>query len=270
MTIGLLFICSIFYYLGRILRYWMMLRFLGEPVGFDKVALAVLIAQPIAVLPGGELYRIAMLKRYANVSLRDGVPSVFAQSLAESIGLLAIAIIGAAFLRRYLLILLIVALVMLSLMLLIRWRNNRKSHAIVSKLPFINISYSRFKRFMEKNRRLMTGWNFLLLIAAAYVSIFAGISAVFVTANAFGGSLNIYEAAISFAIPVMLESISFLPGGIGVNEQGSVGMLSLFGMALPMAVAVTIAVRLTTLGSGFLYGFLAFGFARLASYKEYR
>lgn len=269
LTLLFLFICSIFYYLGRILRYWLMLRFLNQPVRFDRVALACLIAQPIAILPGGELYRGAMLRRYGNVPLRDGLPSVFAQSLAETTGLLIVALIGAAFLRRYVGILLIAAVILFTVVMAVRWRHAHKSHKAINKVPFVSISKGRLKGFLSRNRTLLSGTNFLLLLAAAYVSIFAGIAAVFITVNAFGGSLNIFEAAISFALPVMLESISFLPGGIGVNEQGSVGMLSLFGVTLPMAVAATIAVRLTTLGSGFIYGFIAFGIAKLAKYKEY-
>src|SRR3954469_3667253 len=60
-TLGLLVAMSCLYYFGRSLRYWLMLRMLGHPARFDQVAVACLVAQPVAVLPGGELYRASML-----------------------------------------------------------------------------------------------------------------------------------------------------------------------------------------------------------------
>ncbi len=257
------------YYLGRIVRYWLMLRLLGQPAAFDKVALACLVAQPVAVLPGGELYRGAMLKRYANVSLTHGLPSVFAQSLAESIGLLVLAILGVSMLHQYVGILLVVAAITGALWSFIRWHNARTSHRLVNKLPGVNLHHHRVRSFLEKNRDLLSGRNLLVLVLASYISTFAGVAILLVAAQAFGSSLDPMQATIAYALPTILEAVSFLPGGLGIHEQGSVGILTLFGVNLPLAVALTIAVRLFTLGIGFMYGLAALGWAKLGRYTRY-
>jgi glycosyltransferase 2 family protein len=261
--------CSALYYAGRILRYWLMLRLLGAPADFGRVALACLVAQPVAVLPGGELYRSAMLKRYANVSLRQGVPSVFAQSLAENVGLLAIALVGVVVLQRYGAVLLGLAAVFGAIWAYIRWQNSHTSHRLVNKLPWVEVEYGQIKSFLVKNKALLTGRNLWLLVAAALVSTLAGVAMVWIAAGALGAPLNGLQAAIAYALPVMLEAVSFLPGGFGVHEQGSVGVLAFFGVGLPAAVAITIIVRLFTLGAGFGYGFAAMLVARLARVRRY-
>jgi hypothetical protein len=53
-----------------------------------------------------------------------------------------------------------------------------------------------------------------------------------------------------------------------VHEQGSVGVLRLFGTDLALAVALTLIVRLFTLGAGFVFGFAAMAWARLRGYDR--
>lgn len=257
------------FYFGRILRYWLMLRMLEEPVAFGKVALACLVAQPVAVLPGGEMYRSSMLKRYGNVSRVHGIPSVFAQSIAESVGLTLIALIGAALIHKYFALLAAIAIIFIAILLYIRWHNSRQSHKFVNKLPFVSINYRRLKSFLEKNRILLTGSNFFVLVAASYVSTFAGIGIVYVCATAFGAQLDLFQAAVAYALPVALEAVSFLPGGLGVNEGGSISILTLFGLSLPLAVAITLITRLFTLGIGFVFGFGAIAWAHVGAYRRY-
>lgn len=246
-----------------------MLRMLGQPAAFSKVALACLVAQPVSVLPGGELYRSAMLKRYGNVSLVHGTPSVFAQSIAESVGVTIIALIGVAILKRYVAIILIVVCLFGGILIYIRWYNARTSHKLINKIPFVSINHTRLRSFLDKNRVLLTGKNFIILLATSYISTFAGIAIVLICSLAFGSQLNLFQAAIAYALPVALEGVSFLPGGLGVNEGGSISLLTLFGTGLPVAVAITLITRLFTLGIGFPLGFAAILWAKLGAYIHY-
>jgi uncharacterized protein (TIRG00374 family) len=263
LAIGLLVLASAVYYAGRAVRYWLMLRMLDEQAPFRKVALACLVAQPVAVLPAGELYRTAMLKRYGGVALRHSVPSVFAQSLAEEIGLLMIAFVGVVVLGRYKIITLAIGMVVAGLWALIYWNNSRVSHRLVNKLPWVNVGHRQVRSFLDKNRTLLSGKNFWVLVAAAGITTVAGVAIVYVGAQGIGVPLSPLQAAIAYAVPMILEAVSFLPGGFGVSEQGSVGILAIFGVHLPAAVAITLIMRLFTLGMGFVYGFGAMAVARI-------
>jgi uncharacterized protein (TIRG00374 family) len=242
---------------------------LDQSPRFDQVALACMIAQPIAILPGGEFYRSTMFKKYANVALREGIPTVTAQSISEMIGLLIVALIGTALIRHYQEVVVIGAVIIAIVWAYIRWQRTHRSHRVINWLPFVDISRRRLHSFLTKNRLLLSGQNFFILLFSSFISIGAGIAALYITAQAFGSHIDIFQASVAFVLPVILEMVTFLPGGLGVNEQGSVGILALFGVAVPMAVAITIMVRLFTLGMGFVYGFAAFAFARAVNYKEY-
>lgn len=269
LTIAELLLLSILYYFGRSLRYWLMLRMLGHQVSIWPVTMATMVAQPVSILPGGELYRSTMLKRYCNVDLKDGIPTVFAQSVAETVGLLIIAAIGAIFLRQYAVFVLVFGAIFVALLVYIRRHNARKSRKIINKLPKVNLSLPRVKGFLQKNRILLTGSNFIQLVLISYIMTGAGIAIVWLTIVALDKPFNLFESSVAYTIPLMLQSLSFLPGGIGVNEQGSVGILVLFGLSVPAAVAATIIIRIFTMGTGFLYGFGAMALDKALSLKRY-
>lgn len=265
---GLLLLSAV-YYQGRALRYWLMLRMLGQPMSWPRVTLATLAAQPVAILPAGELYRSAMLKRYGGVDLKDGIPTVFAQSVAETVGLLLIAVIGAVFLHQYAGFVIVFSLIFIALLAYIRWHNVSTSHRLLKRLPKVNVSFPKLRSFLHRNRILLTGTNFIQLLLISYISTFAGIGIVMLSVYALGEPFNLFESSIAYTIPLMLQSLSFLPGGIGVNEQGSVGIFVLFGVSLPLAVAATLIIRGFTLGMGFVYGCAALALERALRLKRY-
>jgi uncharacterized membrane protein YbhN (UPF0104 family) len=268
-TVVVLVILSALYYAGRAARYWLMLRLLGERATYGQVAMACLVAQPVAVLPGGELYRSAMLKRYAGVAQRVTVPSVLAQSMAEYVGLLAIAGLGVLMLHRYGLVLAGLAVVLAGIWAAMRWQGSRTSHRLVNRLPWVDVSYGHVRNFFEKNRALLGRRNFWQLLVAASITIVAGCAVMAAAAHVVGAHLTWTQAAVAYALPALLEAVTFLPGGLGVNEQGTVGVLALMGVALPEAVAMTLIVRLFTLGAGFVYGFGALAWDRLLGYRHF-
>jgi uncharacterized membrane protein YbhN (UPF0104 family) len=268
-AVAALIVVSAGYYLGRIIRYWLMLRMLGQPAGFGRVTLACLVAQPASVLPGGELYRSSMLKRYANISLAHGLPSVFAQSLAETVGLLLIALMGAVMLHRYLLVVLGLGAVFGGLIALVKWQSRRRSHRLLNALPGINIHHSQLYPFIQKNRVLLNWRNFSLLLAASYISTFSGVAVLFLAAPELGVHLSWSQAAIAYALPTVLGAVSFLPGGLGASDGGTIGILALFGLSPALGVVLALVLRLFTLGVGFAYGFGAMAWAAVTGAKRY-
>jgi len=269
LALGAVIALAFVYYFGRILRYSFILRTLGQPTGLHRITLAYFVAQPMTLLPGGEAYRSVMLKKYGNVAIRDGLPSVFAQSLTENMGLIIIALIGAIVLNRHIVIVVGVGLVVGAIMALLHFYNIRKSHKMINKLPTVDISHYRIKIFIDKNRELLRGGNLLILFVTSFISTFAGIGIVYVIASSFGADINVFQAAIAFTLPMILQYASFLPGGLGVNEHGSVGILLLLGgIALPAAVAITIVVRLMTLGFGIVMGYVAIGLLKVYTLRK--
>lgn len=251
----LLFVLGIAFYMSRIARYAYMLRTLDQAMPFRSLIATYFEAQPVSLLPGGEMYRSVLLKKRGDVPLSSGIPIVFIQSLTENIGLVTIALIGAIILQKYVLIVLAVALLYIAIITFVRYRASaRRRHKFLNKVPFVSVSRMKLVRFFNKNNTLLSGKSFFVLLASSFVSSFIAITAIYVAASDMGITLSPTEAGIAFALPTILQNMTFLPGGIGVNEQGSVGVFLLFGIALPGAVALTLVIRFITLALGVLIG----------------
>lgn len=252
------------YYLVRIMRYHYMLGILKAPRSFHRTVLAYFIAQPISLLPAGETYRMHTLKKHVNVPLSKGGPVVIIQSFTENLSLVLLALASAVVLKQQVLI--VIAIIVAYLFILVLLRSRRaaeKSRKIINKLPFVNFARSKFRAFITKNKILLSGKRFFVLLASGFASSVIAIILLFVLASDMDIHITLVQAVIVFTLPTVLQNISFLPGGIGVNEQGSVGILLILGISLPAAVALTLLIRLVTLGWGVVLGVICMVIKRL-------
>lgn len=261
---GVILSIGVIFYLTRIVRYHYMLNALDEPRSFRRTVVAYLEAQPISLLPGGEAFRTVTLKKQVDVPLSKGVSVVFLQSFTENVGLVILALISAVALKQQVVIIFALALVYVAILVLLRTRRTAdRSRRMLNKLPFVNLAKTKFMKFIHRNRTLLSGWNLAVLLVSGMASTLIAAVLIFFVANEMNISLSYPEAVIAYALPMVLQNVTFLPGGIGVNEQGSVGILVVLGAAFPAAVALTIIIRLITLGLGVVLGLGAIGLAKL-------
>lgn len=260
----LVFILGISFYATRIARYHYMLNVLNEPRSFRRTVVAYLEAQPLSLLPGGEAFRTLTLKKQINVPFSKSVPVIFLQSFTENIGLVALAFISAIILQRQVLIVFALVAVYLVILVLIRSRRTAEpSRRLLNKLPFVSVARTKFMAFIHKNKTLLRGKSLVVLLVSGLFSTLLASLLLFLIANDMGIQLSFAEAIIAYALPMVLQNVTFLPGGIGVNEQSSVGILIIVGASLPAAAALTIVMRLVTLGLGVVLGMCAILLAKL-------
>jgi uncharacterized protein (TIRG00374 family) len=246
------------YYVARIIRYYYMMGILNTPRTPARTVLAYFTAQPISLLPGGEVYRIVTLNEHSNVPKAKGLSIVFIQSFTENIAMIALALVSAIILNQYVLIIFGLLLLYIVILILLRTRRTiERSHKILNKLPFVNFARSKFQAFIHRNRTLLSGKSFVTIILTGFVSTLIASMLLFIVANDIGIHLDFAHAVVAFTLPSVLQNITFLPGGIGVNEQGSVGILVLLGASVPAAVALTLIMRFVTLAMGVIIGLLA-------------
>lgn len=252
-------VLGVAYYFARIIRYHYMLGVLDAPRSFKQTIIAYFVAQPISLLPAGEMYRIVALKEHVNVPTSKGASIVFIQSLTESIALVTLALLGALYLNQNALV--ILGLLLLYGVIFVGIRSRRtadKSHRLLNRFPFITLARPRFLSFVKKNKTLLSGQSLIALFASGFLSSLFAIVLLFIIANDLDIPLNLTEATIAFTLPTVLQNVTFLPGGIGVNEQGMVGILVFLGSTLPAAVALTLIMRFVTLVLGVILGLFSF------------
>lgn len=246
------------FYVVRIIRYYYMLGVLNAPRSFIDTVIAYFNAQPIALLPAGEAYRVVTLEEHVNVPKSKGISVVFIQSFTENIAMVILALISAVILKQNILIIVGLLFLYFAVFIIVRARRTAdKSHEVMNKLPFINFARSKFKTFIDRNKTLLSGRSLIVLLISGLASTVIASSLLYIVANDIGIHLDYTHAVIAFVLPTVVQNISFLPGGIGINEQGTVGILVLIGAPLPAAVALTLIMRFVTLVLGIIIGLIS-------------
>lgn len=264
MSYASILILGVAYYVARIIRYYYMLGVLNEPRSLSKTVLAYFTAQPISLLPAGEAYRVVTLKEHGDVPKSKGISVVFIQSFTENIAMILLALISAVILNQYVLIVFGLLLLYTVIFILVRTRRiTTHSHRILNKLPFVNFARSKYHAFIVRNKILLSGKSLVTLILTGFISTLIASMLLFIVANDIGIHLDFAHAVVAFTLPTVLQNISFLPGGIGVNEQGTVGILVLLGASIPAAVALTLIMRFVTLILGVIIGLIALLIAKM-------
>jgi len=264
LSYGLILGLGMAFYLARIMRYNYMLRVLKAPHSFRRTVVAYFEAQPVSLIPGGEAYRTITLKKHIDVPFSKSVFVFFVTASTENIGLVVLALISAMLLKQQIVIVLALAFVYIIILLLLRTRRTAdRSRRVLNKLPFVNLAKAKFMAFIGKNKTLLSGASLVVLLLTSVVSTLIASLLLLLIANDMGIEFNFAQAVVAFTLPTVLQNVTFLPGGIGVNEQGSVGIMVLLGASLPAAVALTIIMRLVTLGLGVVLGLLTIAVAKV-------
>lgn len=261
-------VIGVVYYLARIIRYHYMLGVLNVPRPFRQTLLAYFVAQPATLVPGGDIYKTVTLKKHASIQFDHGVSVVFLQSYTESVGLVLLALISSLWLSQYALIIWVVMIIYIAVLVLVRTRRlASRQHKLINKIPLVNVTRQKIITFIDKNKTLLRGKSLAVLLITGMIPPLLASFLLLIVARDIGIQLSFYEAVIALSIPGVLQNISFLPGGLGINEQSSVGILVLFGATLASAVALTIVIRLVTLGLGIVLGVFATIYTKVVDNK---
>ena len=252
-----LLVLSLVYFLSKAFRFWYILQLLDINVPVRRVIPLYLAGQPFSFLPAGELYRTILLEKHLGIKVSKSAPSVTIQGLVEAIVLLSFSLAGAFLIGQNRLIVATIALLLIALLVALRRGWFEGQHKLINKIPFVSIREEKYERFLEGHQRLVAPTSLAVMSGLSLMPVLAGVGILYFSALGIDSHLKFVEAAIGYTLPVILAGLSFLPGGIGVGEGGTIGLLHLFGVGTAAAVTITVLVRGFTLVAGVIYGFIA-------------
>lgn len=255
--LAIMSVLAVTYYSAKAVRFWVMLRLLGIVKPLPRVALIYMAAQPASVLPAGELFRTVLLEKKLDVPMKESTPTVTLQGLIEAVILLSFSLIGALILGRDRLAVIGVAIVLVLFLYSIKSGWLSGGERFLNKLPFLEISKSKYNRFLKDHQKLLSRKPLAIIGAMSIVPVLAGILIFYTAAHAVNADISLSGASIGYSLPVVLSGISFLPGGLGASEGGTLGILKLIGVSTAAAFAITLLIRVFTLGAGMLFGLSA-------------
>lgn len=256
-TIFILIGLSLLYYTLKAVRFWYLLRAMGIEQPFKLVALSYIAAQPVTLLPAGEIYRSHSLERHTGVPVAHSLPQFTMQGVLEGAAMATIAGVSALALGTLRVPILLLGLATLLAIIAISRGYIANVTRQLNRLPFINVTNRNLERFSERHRSVLS-WHWLpLLYAISLATELVGAGIAYAAVVGLGAHINMYQAVLVYVIPVIVGFISLLPGGLGVSEQSAVGILLLSHVSVAHAVASTLIMRVTIVGLGVVYGGIA-------------
>ena len=261
------FLWTIFNYVLRWFKWDYYLRKLGFGDGVSRYDSGLLFTSGMvmAVTPGkvGEVFKSYLLKRVNNTPVSASAPIVLAERLTDGLAMLLLMAVGLNLYppaRPLFWLLLVVGIAGLAVL-----QYKPLAERLLRMLERARLT----RRFAPQLRAFyassfaLLSWRLLLVSTVlSIVSWFGECIAFRYVLTGFGvpddGRL-LLVATFVFAASTLFGLVSFLPGGLGVSEASSTGMLLLLLRPLSegTAAAATIVIRFCTLWFGVTLGLLA-------------
>ena len=248
----------------------------GDGVGRFDSSLIFCAGMVMAVTPGklGEVFKSYLLKRVNGTAISRSAPIVLAERLTDGLGMLLLMALGLTLYppARPVFVVLVLG-TMLGILVLQHRQLALGLMNGMAHMPFGAKVAPRMLTVYESTRELLD-WRVLLVSTVISVVSWGfeclAFYLVLVGLGVEGTPLLLLQATFIFAASTLFGLVSFLPGGLGVSEVSSVGLLvALVGISAASATTATILIRFCTLWFGVLIGVVALAwFGRRYSAEE--
>lgn len=239
---------------------------MGQSVSRTDSILLFTSGMVMAVTPGkaGEVLKSYLLKRLNGTPISASAPIVLAERLTDGLAMLLLMGFGLTLYppARPLFVLLVVASI--AGLVLLQFRSLcQRLIDLAERLPRGQSIAPKLRTVYESTVHLLS-WRLLAVSTIiSVVSWFGECVAMYYVLRGLGQPASLYllqVATFVFAASTLFGLVSFLPGGLGVSEASSTGLLVLLlPMATGPATAATIIIRFCTLWFGVTLGAVALG-----------
>ncbi|HVV67259.1 MAG TPA: lysylphosphatidylglycerol synthase transmembrane domain-containing protein [Candidatus Saccharimonadales bacterium] len=252
-----LFLLSVAYYSLKTVRFWYLLKAMEIHQPFRVVALSYISAQPVSILPGGELYRSRELERHTGVPIKRSVAQFTMQGLLEGAAMATLAIISALFLGKLRIPFICLGILVILGIVAIYKGGIANAGRVLNKLPFVEVHDQTLEKLSHRHREVLRWRWFSLLYGISIVVEIVGSAIAYFSVAAVGGHIGIPQAVLAYVIPIIIGFVSLLPAGLGISEQSAIGIMLLSNIKIATAVAGTLLMRVSIVGTGLVYGGVA-------------
>ena len=211
----------------------------------------------MAVTPGkmGEVMKSYFLKSMRGVPISKSAPIIFAERVTDSLALLVISIIGAYSIGYGKEVILFTAVIFAVGIGIISSRSlSMKIIRAAEKLPFIAKRIKPIEVAYESSRVMLTGKALIVSTVIGLIGWFIECLGFLLVLEGLDVHLKVLSASFIYSFSIVVGSVTFLPGGLGVTETSLTGLLVLAKIPRNSAVAATFIVRAATLWFAVIIG----------------
>jgi glycosyltransferase 2 family protein len=218
------------------------------------------LSMAITPIGFGQMIKSHFIEQKHGYPISKSLPLVFIERLLDFIAIIVILWICLSFHPSHesFTIVIISTVLIFSLLLIIK--NNmirNKIQSIISKNSFLSKKFSNFQEF---NESLIKISDFNILFKTSLFTLLTTLLEGFIIYFgflAFHVDLGYFESIQLFYTSILLGIFSFLPGGIGVTEGSFVMMMVKQNFEFVLATSLILFLRLITIWSVSLIGFIA-------------
>jgi len=159
-SILLLIGLSLIYYALKTIRFWYLLQAMHIHQPLNVVAVSYISAQPVSLLPAGEIYRSHELRKHTGVPIEASLPQFTMQGILEGGAMALLMLISALALGTLRLPAIILAAFVLLLIIAISRGYVSNATRLANRLPFVNLTEKSIQRFSKRHKAVLT-WHWL-------------------------------------------------------------------------------------------------------------
>ena len=237
------------------------LRIFRQKILFDSIKIQLSLKEhfmihlsglALIMTPGGlgQSVKAVYLKEKNNVSYGKSISLTLSERFYDLLSVIPVIFVMSFFVDSFEAKLSSILVSILLITTLIIVRNKKIFNFMISKLPKIWI----LKSVVENSDELFDVLKQLTLRKTFMLSFFVGIGswvvvgiAFYYSFIAFNLELTFFETTIISLVPIVIGTLSFLPGGIGAIEITMMGFLSSYNLDNSLSSALVLFTRITSI-----------------------
>ncbi len=247
------------------------LRIFRQKILFDSIKVQLSLKEhfmihlsglALIMTPGGlgQSVKAVYLKEKNDVSYGKSISLTLSERFYDLLSVIPVIFVMSFFVDSFEAKLSSILVSILLITILIIVRNKKIFNFIISKLPKVWI----LKSIVENSDELFNILKQLTLRKTFTLSFFIGIGSWIVAGIAFYYSfiafnleLTFFETTIISLVPIVIGTLSFLPGGIGITEITMMGFLSSYDLDNSLSSALVLFTRITSIWFLTIIGIIA-------------
>ena len=247
-----------------LVRWQILLKKNDINIPIKKSFLLFLCGMSMSITPGhvGELIKSKLMKTIYNIPRTKTAPIIFVEKFYDLTGAIIASIIGIIILGMDTNLILISVSILIVIIFLIYYR---------PIFEFILKRVTKTKFFSKYSENISDSYEIVRNSTTPQISsISFGLSvlywiiisvAVHFILLSFGiESISVLKTISIYSSSVIIGAISFIPGGLGITEGSLIGLFSLEGIDVSLALILSVMIRILTMWYSVSIGFICLKF----------
>ena len=247
-----------------LVRWQILLKKNDINIPIKKSFLLFLGGMSMSITPGhvGELIKSQLMKTIYNIPRTKTAPIIFVEKFYDLTGAIIASIIGIIILGMDTSLILISVSILIVIIFLIYYR---------PIFEFILKRVTKTKFFSKYSENISDSYEIVRNSTTPQISsISFGLSvlywiiisvAVHFILLSFGiESISVLKTISIYSSSVIIGAISFIPGGLGITEGSLIGLFSLEGIDISLALILSVMIRILTMWYSVSIGFICLKF----------